>query len=136
MTHNVSLISGWLLAALAIPGCQNGSQPAPKSSTQSASSPRPAPPTVAKEVLPESVGSLRPHFALQVAAFNERSDAERLAARLSDEYACQTLVAPVELDGKTLFRVRMLVQTRDEAQSLADALSSKAKVKPWIDPLP
>ena len=79
---------------------------------------------------------LRPRFAVQAAAFDEREPAERLAARLSDEFGCQTMVAPVELNGKTLFRVRMLVRTKQEAQNLADALTRKTNVKAWIDPLP
>jgi cell division septation protein DedD len=129
----VSLRGVVLLGALTLTSCQSSSQPASKSSVQGASPTRPA--QVAEKTSTKA-GSLRLHFAVQVAAFNQRVGAERLAARLSDEFGYQTMVAPVELNGRTLLRVRMLVHTKDEARNLANALASKAKVTAWIDPLP
>lgn len=123
-----------LAALLALASCQKSAPPAPKPGANSESSRAPA---QRDEKLPaETASPLRPRFAVQAAAIDERERAEKLAARLSDEFGCQTMVAPVELDGKTLYRVRMLVRTKQEAENVADALPSKAKVKAWIDPLP
>jgi len=127
--------AGSMVAALlALTSCQKGAPPAPKPAAHTQSSPTVAQP--AEKLRAETASPLRPRFAVQAAAFDEREPAEKLAAGLSDEFGCQTMVAPVELNGKTLYRVRMLVRTRQEAENLADALASKAKVKAWIDPLP
>jgi cell division septation protein DedD len=134
MSRSANLVGGMLVGLLGLSSCQNGSPPASKPSAQGGSSPRPAP--VAVKIPAETVSPLRPHFAVQVAAFDQRAPAERLAARLSDEFGYQTMVAPVELGGKTLFRVRILVRTKDEADNLANTLASKAKVRAWVDPIP
>jgi cell division protein FtsN len=123
-----------LAGLLALTSCQNSAPPAPKPAAQAESSPIPAQP--AEKLPAQTVSPLRPRFAVQAAAFDERGPAEKLAAKLSDDFGYQTMVAPVELNGKTLYRVRMLVRTKQEAENLADALASKAKVKAWIDPLP
>ena len=125
---------GMLAALLMLTSCQKSAPPAPKPAAHTESSPIPAQST---EKLPaETPSPLRPRFAVQAAAFDEREPAEKLAATLSDEFGYQTMVAPIESNGKTLYRVRMLVRTKQEAENLADALASKAKVKAWIDPLP
>lgn len=84
---------------------------------------------------PVQVVTAGPHFAVQVAAFAQRADAEALAARLSDLYGLQTLVAPVETDGGTQFRVRLLTETKEQAQNLADTFLRTQKLKVWIIPL-
>ena len=133
-TPSAHIYGGMLLGALALASCHSASQLPSQPSTTSASPSRS--PQAVEKVSTERVLTARPHFAVQVAAFNQRADAERLAARLSGEFGYQTMVAPVELSGKTFFRVRMLVRTRDEAENLAIDLSSKTKVSAWIDPLP
>jgi cell division septation protein DedD len=77
-----------------------------------------------------------PHFAVQVEASERRADAEALASRLSEQYGLQTLVAPVEVGGHTLYRVRLLVKNKDEAKSLANTFLRTEKVNAWIVPLP
>ena len=77
----------------------------------------------------------RPHFAVQVAAYDQRSGAEALAFRLSAEYGLQTLVAPVEMHGTTYYRVRIMVETKDLAESLVDAFLCTKKLKVWAVPL-
>ncbi|HXJ93296.1 MAG TPA: SPOR domain-containing protein [Terriglobia bacterium] len=127
--------AGCMLAALLVlTSCRNSVSPAPKPAAHTESSPIAAQP--AEKPPAETASPLRPRFAVQAAAFDQRDPAEKLAAQLSDEFGYQTMVAPVELNGKTLYRVRMLVRTKQEADNLADALASKAKVKAWIDPLP
>jgi len=76
-----------------------------------------------------------PRFAVQVAAFDDRPSAEALASRLSDHFGLQTLVAPVESNGVTLYRVRLLVGSRDEADKLAETFQHTENLKVWIVPL-
>ncbi len=128
------ILEGLLAALLVLTSCQKSAPPAPKPAAHTESSPIPVQP--AEKTTAETASPLRPRFAVQAAAFDQREPAEKLAAALSDEFGYQTMVAPVELNGKTLYRVRMLVRTKQEAENLAGALASKAKVKAWIDPLP
>ena len=76
-----------------------------------------------------------PRFAVQVAAFDNRPSAEALASRLSDHFGLQTLVAPVESNGVTLYRVRLLVGSKDEADKLAETFQHTENLKVWIVPL-
>jgi len=76
-----------------------------------------------------------PHFAVQVAAYEQRSGAEVLASRLSAETGFQTLVAPVEVQGKTYYRVRIMVETKDQADDLANTFLRTSKLKVWVVPL-
>jgi cell division protein FtsN len=77
-----------------------------------------------------------PRFAVQVAAYDQRADAEALASRFSEHYGLQTLVAPVEARGKTLYRVRLLVENENQARSLAYTFLRTEKLKVWIVALP
>ena len=77
-----------------------------------------------------------PRFAVQVGAFGQRAHAEALASRLSEQYGLQTLVAPVEARAKTLYRVRLLVQNKNQAKSLANNFLRTVKLKVWIVALP
>jgi cell division septation protein DedD len=85
---------------------------------------------------PVPVPSQGPRFAVQVAAFDRRASAEALASRLSDQFGVQTLVAPVEAHGQTLYRVRLLVGNKDQAENVADTFLRTAKLKVWIVSLP
>jgi cell division protein FtsN len=84
---------------------------------------------------PVQVPVQAPRFAVQVAAFDDRPSAEALASRLSDHFGLQTLVAPVESNGVTLYRVRLLVGSKDEADKLAETFQHTENLKVWIVPL-
>jgi len=84
---------------------------------------------------PLEVPVQRPRFAVQVAALDDRSNAEALASRLSDHFGLQTLVAPVEANGATLYRVRLLVGSKEEADKLAETFLRTENLKVWIAPL-
>jgi cell division protein FtsN len=73
-----------------------------------------------------------PRFAVQVAAFNRREDAEALASQLSEQYGLQALVAPVEAHGATLYRVRLLVENKDQAEIVANTFLHTENKKVWI----
>ena len=84
---------------------------------------------------PVEVPVQEPHFAVQVAALDDRPSAEALASRLSDHFGLQTVVAPVDARGVTLYRVRLLVRSKDEADKLAETFLNTDKLKVWIVPL-
>ena len=72
---------------------------------------------------------------MQVAAYNNREAAEAEAARVSDIYGYATMVSPFEKGSETFYRVRLLVETREQAKSLEASVLEKSHVKAWIDPL-
>ena len=124
-----------LLALLSTAGCKHApaAQSQPSAKNDSSQQPPAAP---AAALAPLQVPSPDLHFAVQVAAFDRRADAEALAARVSEQYGLQTLVAPVEAGGATLYRVRLLVGSKDEADSVADSFLRNEKLKVWIVTLP
>ena len=124
-----------LLALLPTAGCRHApaAQSQPSAKNDRSQQPAAAP---AGALAPFQVPPPSPHFAIQVAAFNRRADAEALAAQISEQYGLQTLVAPVEAGGATMYRVRLLVASKDEAESVADSFLRNEKLKVWIVPLP
>lgn len=89
----------------------------------------------AAERAPVQVPVQGPRFAVQVAALDDRPSAEAFASRLSDHFGLQTMVAPVETNGVTRYRVRLLVGSKDEADKLADTFQHTENLKVWIVPL-
>jgi cell division protein FtsN len=125
-----------LLALLPVAGCKHASPLQSRSLTKDEHSQQPAAaPAPVEAPAPAQSGLEGPRFAVQVAAFDQRADAEGLASRLSEQYGLQTLVAPVEARGKTLYRVRLLVQNKNQAKSLASAFLRTEKLKVWVVPL-
>jgi cell division protein FtsN len=126
-----------LLALLAVAGCKHAPAPLsrPSEKEEPAQQPAAAPAPVEAPAPAHSVLG-GPRFAVQVGAFNQRAHAEALASRLSEQYGLQTLVAPVEARGKTLYRVRLLVQNKNQAKSLANNFLRTVKLKVWIVALP
>jgi cell division protein FtsN len=126
-----------LIVLLPAGGCKHASAPQSRApaneehSQQPAAGPAPLEAPAPAQSVPEG-----PRFAVQVAAYDQRADAEALASRFSEQYGLQTLVAPVEAHGKTLYRVRLLVQDENQAKSLADTFLRTAKLKVWIVALP
>ena len=85
--------------------------------------------------VPVNVPVREPRFAVQVGALDNRPSAEAWASELSDHFGLQTVVAPVDTNGVTLYRVRLLVGSKDEAEKLADTFLNTEKLKVWIVPL-
>ncbi len=83
-----------------------------------------------------SVEVQRARFAVQLGAFLKRANAEALASRISSRYQRETLVAPWEVNGRTVYRVRILVETEAEAESLSARIGHEQKLKTWIVPIP
>jgi ketosteroid isomerase-like protein len=83
-----------------------------------------------------SVKVPRARFAVQLGAFLKRPSAEALAKRISSRYQRETLVAPWEVNGRTVYRVRILVETEAEAESLSARIGRERKLKTWIVTIP
>jgi len=122
-----------LLVLLPLAGCKHApaTQSRPFAKDEHSQQPTAAPAPAAAPALAQ-VPSTGPRFAVQVAAFARRANAEALASRLSEQYGVQTLVAPVEAPGGTLYRVRLLVENKDQAESLANTILRTEKEKVWI----
>jgi cell division protein FtsN len=126
-----------LLVVLWAAGCKHAPAPQSRPLIKNEHSQQPAAaPARVEAPVPIQAAPARPRFAVQVAAFDQPADAEGLASRLSDQYRLQTLVAPVEARGKTLYRVRLLVQNKNQAKSLADTFLRTEKLKVWTVALP
>jgi SPOR domain len=78
----------------------------------------------------------QPHFAVQIGAFPDRARAEALASHFSRLYQQTILVGSIEVRGKTLYRVRLLVRTKASAEALANSMLREQRLKAWIVALP
>lgn len=81
--------------------------------------------------------ALQHRFAVQVGAFADRPRAEALLNDLTQLFQGRAWiqVEPLQKEGATLYRVRILAVTRDEARSFADRLRRERKIEAWITPL-
>jgi len=125
-----------LLAFLPAGACKHPPRSQSPTAPKDERSQPPAAAATASPPSPVPVIAQGPRFAVQVAAFERRPDAEALAARLSDQFGLQTLVAPVEANGQTFYRVRLLVKSKEEADSVADTFLRTENLKVWIVPFP
>jgi cell division septation protein DedD len=71
-------------------------------------------------------------FAVQIAAFNVRTEAEAIAKRLTSKGYAAYVLTP--LDGApSIFRVRVgKFTTRREAETIAAKLQKEEQLKPWV----
>lgn len=74
-------------------------------------------------------------FAVQVAAYESRTQAEALAQRLSAHHELVT-VSPADIDGKVYYRVRIPTKTGADADRLAVSLRRELGVEAWVVYLP
>jgi DedD protein len=71
-------------------------------------------------------------FVVQIAAVNDRGEAEAIARRLAGK-GYPTFVTTPRGDGPKMFRVRIgKYQTRHEAQTIAARLQKEDQFRPWI----
>ena len=91
------------------------------------------PPTPATPSTPAS--KPRHRFAVQVGAYEERAEAERVAQAFSSSYP-YVLVTQRQVGGKLYHQVRLPVETRAEANALAAKLERESKINTWVVPLP
>lgn len=108
--------------------------PPPVEAAAPAASPRPAPPVVATG--PREVAAVEPsagsRFAVQVGAFSQSSEAERLEAQLKRK-GLPVYVQPSTGDRESRWRVRVgPLPSRAEADRVAARLKSQDKLPVWI----
>ncbi len=75
-------------------------------------------------------------FAVQVGAYDDRAAAEKLLRGLASQYGVPTHVPAVTVRGKILYRARLLVKTRGEAEALAGRVRRESNLETWIAPSP
>lgn len=105
--------------------CQPRSKPAPSKSATAPQQPKRLPILVNET----------PRFAVQVGAFEHRASADALSLQLADRYKKPVLTAPTLSENRTLYRVRILVRTKAEADALALLISHNEKLETWVVPL-
>ncbi|MGE0042954.1 MAG: SPOR domain-containing protein [Vicinamibacterales bacterium] len=104
-------------------------EPAATAAAPAPAAPAPAPAPPAAEAGGEPAGA---GFAIQVAALSERSEADRIAARLTGKGYPAYVLAPAP-GTPAVFRVRVGKYTeRREADSVAARLQKEEQFKPWI----
>ena len=70
-------------------------------------------------------------FAVQVGAF-DKAQADLSALRFSGRYHRPVLTTPTQVGNRTLYRVRILVGTKPEAQALALSLLRDEHISAWV----
>lgn len=78
---------------------------------------------------------LHPRFAVQVGAYEERAQAERVAQFFSSSHA-YVLVTQSQVGRKVFHQVRIPVETKAEAKALAARLQRESKIETWVVSLP
>jgi len=74
-----------------------------------------------------------PGFAVQVAAYKDRNDAETLAKRLTGKGYPAFVMAPVKGAPTALYRVRIgKYKDQREAEAVSHRLETEEQMKPWI----
>ncbi|MQA28942.1 MAG: hypothetical protein GEU82_03755 [Luteitalea sp.] len=95
---------------------------------------KPAPaaaPLAEAPVAPVASGAPGPGFAVQVAAFNVRGEADAVARRLAVKGYAAYVQPPA--NGTSVYRVRVgTFKTRREADTVAARLKKEEKFTPWI----
>jgi cell division septation protein DedD len=118
----------------AAPAATTRTPPPPAPAKQPASAPAPAPPA-ASAPAPAVASSGEPGgqgFAVQIAALNERSEADAIAKRLSSKGYAAYVLTPSN-GTPSVFRVRVgKFNTRREAETVAARLQKEEQFKPWV----
>ncbi len=75
-------------------------------------------------------------FAVQLGAFEKRSDAEALARKITDRYKLSVQVAPATVEGRTVYRVRIPADSKAQAETVAARIGAEQNLKTWVVSLP
>ena len=105
--------------------------PAPVKSAAGESAPaKPAPPQPAAEGAPPVK-----NYAVDAGIFREKSNAESLAKRIWNRHQAQAMITPIQLHGQTLYRVRLLVESQQKAQTLTTSLLQEENIQASVHPI-
>jgi cell division septation protein DedD len=111
--------------AAAPPSVVSASTPPPAASPRAPA----AAPTERTAAPPATAGT---PYAVQIAALNDRKEADAMARRLSSKGYAAYVVAPAH-GTPAVYRVRIgTFKTRREAESMAARLQKEEQVKPWV----
>lgn len=75
----------------------------------------------------------RTHYAVDSGLFQDRKNADALAAHLPQQY--RTTITPLNVHGRTLFRVRTFVSTETDANALATKLAHDQNLHAHVSPI-
>jgi cell division septation protein DedD len=116
------------LGSAPVPEPKLGARPPAPHSVSSTSKAVPA-----REAPRKSVTGSRTSYTVQVASFQDRATADRLAARLRRDRYVVTVARVVLPDAGVRYRVRVgTFKTRQDALRFADILKTKEKLDPFV----
>jgi cell division septation protein DedD len=106
------------------PSVQQAQTASPSSSAPESNPAAPATPPPAKTSAVSEAAASVPvgtHFAVDSGLFQDRNNADALAARMPQQY--RTEITPMNVHGRRLYRVRTIVPSETEANALATKLA-------------
>lgn len=107
------------------------------SSTFSQTSPTPARADAATNQVAERKSSQSATcYAVQVGAYEEEAEADRMMNKLMQDYPYGMTIAPVSTRGQTRWRLRVLATSKPEALEISARLLRDQQIKAWIVPIP
>jgi cell division protein FtsN len=89
--------------------------------------------TAAPSAAPATVHPAGAHFTVDSGLFQDRNNAETLAARIPKQY--KTEITPLTVRGKKLYRVRTTVPSESDAKVLAANLARDLHLQARITPI-
>lgn len=95
--------------------------------------PPPVKVTAAPSAAPTTVHPAGAHFAVDSGLFQDRNNAETLAARIPKQF--KTEITPLTVHGKKLYRVRTTVPSESDASTLAANLARDLHLQARITPI-
>jgi hypothetical protein len=75
-------------------------------------------------------------YAVQVGAYGKRAEALAMLNKLTQRFSYPTTLTPLVTHDDTLWRVRMLTNSKAEALKASEHLLQDQRVKAWIVPIP
>ena len=75
-------------------------------------------------------------YAVQVGAYGKRAEALAMLNRLTQRFSYPTTLTPLVTQDNTLWRVRMLTNSKAEALEASEHLLRDQRVNAWIVPIP
>jgi cell division protein FtsN len=75
-------------------------------------------------------------YAVDAGLFRDPANASGVVARLPAQFKPQAQITPVKMQSGTLYRVRIIVEDKDEADALAQALLTQQKLQAVVTPVP
>lgn len=108
------------------------SAPPPAAATKPAPAAKPAPPAKTASTSPAPAAASSDGYAVQIAAMNERGEADAMAKRLVSKGYAAYVLAPAA-GTPSMYRVRIgKFPTKRDADTMAAKLQKEEQFKPWV----